>query len=191
MVICSEELGTVFCTLAVFLLRLTGWKTCGLCLTYSVTWIWESCRDRSRSILYPGLVYFIYIYTDSTLGPEKMSLISECLISGSDYHVCTLHVCLMYLNPRIFLHTLPHVHTILVVRESIAWVEVPWSVRLWISLSSSFMIPWRDMNYQVCPHCRLSMLSTVFSVVTGPILHLSPGLFPEVSFFQKNKVWDA
>ena len=34
----------------------------------------------SGFLLYPGLVYFIYINTGSNMGPEKTSLISELLL---------------------------------------------------------------------------------------------------------------
>ena len=37
---------------------------------------------RELSILYPGLVYFIYVNTGSNLGPDNISLISGPLISG-------------------------------------------------------------------------------------------------------------
>ena len=46
----------------------------------------EFFRDRILSLLYTGLVYFIYIKTCSNLGPDEISLISGSLISGLQNH---------------------------------------------------------------------------------------------------------
>ena len=71
----------------------------------SVTWIYESCRDRRRSILYPGLVYFVSV-TQALIWDKRKCLISEFLLyQGLLYQGYTVHISNSISNSTVFVCT--------------------------------------------------------------------------------------